>query len=92
MIEHPVRGRLPVGRGVVPLGLVGGVDAEQVVQANRPGARSATMCVRVSSRSAAPASDLGIPARLAAAGSGMSGPGCSPSRRNIRAAAGLSWS
>ena len=59
---------------------------------NRAGRYSATMWVLVSSRSAAPASARGIPARLAAADSEMSGPGCTPSRRNIRAAGSESWS
>ncbi len=50
------------------------------------------MWVLVSSRSAAPACARVTAARLAAAESEMSGPGCTPSSRNIRAAAGVSWS
>ena len=49
------------------------------------------MWVLVSSRSADPAEGREIPARLAAAASEMSGPGCRPSRRNIRAAGSDSW-
>ena len=57
-------------------------------KANRPGTCSVSRWARVSSASSGRACRTGTPARLAAAATEMSGPGCRPSSRNSRAAVG----
>ena len=102
-VEHHVRpaarcagsGRASAGGGLAPLAalaqrrLLGGVGPQQVVERVPPGrALDEQRLALVRSRSAARA--CGERARRpgdAAAGALMSGPGCSPSSRNIRAAA-----
>ena len=86
MIEHPAGGRAPLGLAVGRLRQLGGVGAEQVV-APEPAARMLGQQVAlVSSPSLRRPSSSGRAARLAAAAALMSGPGCSPSSRNSRAA------
>ena len=55
----------------------------------RPRTCSVTRCARASSASSGRTCPRVTPARLAAAGAVMSGPGCRPSRRNSLAAASL---
>ena len=91
VVEQPAQRGAPGPVVVAVPRLFGGVGPEQVVE----GVAAATVLAEQ-----VPAGQLGqhgarpgpaaIPARLAAAAAVMSGPGCKPSSRNIRAVSGLS--
>ena len=91
MVEDPAGGGVAVRLAVGVDGLVGGVGTQQVVEGVPARGVLAIRRARVSSPSTRRASGMAVAARLAAAGTLMSGPGCKPSSRNIRAAASPSW-
>ena len=91
VVEDPAAGDVAVGSLSHVAGLVGGVGAQQVVEGVP--ARSVLGDQAITGELAQQAAGLRlvrVPARLAAARTLMSGPGCRPSSRNIRAAVGLS--
>ena len=90
VVEDPADGGVAVGLGVEVAGLVGGVGAEQVVEGVPAGCVLGDQAVAGELAQQAAGSRLVAAARLAAARTLMSGPGCRPSSRNRRAASGLS--
>src|SRR5580692_3291004 len=85
VVEHPANGLTPAGVAVGALGLLGGVGAQQVVE-RVPAGNVLGDQVRAGQPLQQPAASASASAaRLAAAGTVMSGPGWRPSSRNIRA-------